>query len=224
MINVYYTKVFPFLEENTFLAQLEKMDERRKNKILRIREPMARSRSIAGDWLLHRLLFEKWGFTSEELLNLSLEYEEGGKPYLAGRKDISFNISHSGDYACCAIGEAPVGIDLQKKVPVRERLWERFFTAADNQKLQECSEKEREALFFRMWSIKESYMKLTGKGIRQGLDTFEIDWQRGEIREKGEDSPAAYFTEQDALAEYSFCLCVREEATEVQWKEIEITM
>lgn len=224
MINVYYAKVFPFLEENTFLAHLEKMDETRKNKILRIREPLARSRSLAGDWLLQRLLCERWGFTPKELLNLSMEYEEEGKPYLAGRKDICFNISHSGDYACCAMGEMPVGIDLQKKVPVREGLWKRFFTAADNRKLQECGEKEREALFFRMWSIKESYMKLTGKGIKQGLDSFEIDWQQGQIREKREDSPAAYFTEQDALPEYSFCLCVREEGAKVQWKEIEITM
>lgn len=223
MINVCYAKVFPFLEENTFLTHLDKMEEEWKNRILRIRDPQARSRSMTAYWLLQRMLCEKRDFFLEEPDAFLLSWGEGGKPCLVNRGDIQFNLSHSGDYACCAIGDLPIGVDIQKKMPVKGKLAERFFTAADNGKLQECSEEEREELFFRMWSIKESYVKLTGKGIGKGLASFEIDWRRGQIQEEKEDEPAAYFTEQTALTGYSFCVCTKEAGAKIQWEEIQIT-
>lgn len=50
MIKVYYSKVSPFLEEDTFFSQLAKIPADRKEKILRMKNKEARMRSLtAGD-------------------------------------------------------------------------------------------------------------------------------------------------------------------------------
>lgn len=223
MISVYYAKVFPFLEEDTFLYHLEKIEEERRKRIQRMKDQRSIYRSLSAGCLLHDALCESLGVSLGAGQAFKISYEEEGKPYLIGEPDIYFNLSHSGEYVSCAVADMPIGIDIQKKVTVRSRIAERFFTGADNQKLSACNEEEREELFFRMWSIKESYVKLTGKGMKQGIDSFEIDWHHHQILEEGKDSPSAYFKEQTCLPEYSFCVCCRKPEPEIVWKETVLT-
>ena len=223
MISVYYAKVFPFLEEDTFLYHLEKTEEERRKRIQRMKDQRSIYRSLSAGCLLHDALCERLGVSLESGQPFAIDYKKEGKPYLIGEPDINFNLSHSGDYVCCAVADVPVGVDIQKKVTVKSRIAERFFTGADNQKLSACGEEEREDLFFRMWSIKESFIKLTGKGMKQGMDSFEIDWFYGRILEEGKSDPLAYFKEQTCLTEYSFCVCSRKPEPEVVWKEMVLT-
>ncbi|MCM1089893.1 MAG: 4'-phosphopantetheinyl transferase superfamily protein [Butyrivibrio sp.] len=93
-------------------------------------------------------------------------YGEHGKPDFAGG-GLHFNLSHSGQYVCCALAEEEVGIDIQRMRPMKNmRVAERFFSQGENDLLQECgSEKERQELFYRIWVRKEAYAKLSGAGI-----------------------------------------------------------
>ncbi len=222
MITVYYGKVSPFLEEDAFCIQLKKVSKDRREKILRMTNEAARRRCLAAGTLLHHALCETLGFSYEDTAPFSVNYGEKGKPYLTEYAGIHFNLSHSGDYVCCAISDGPVGVDIQEKGKVRMALAERFFTPAERQMLSECGEEQRQDLFFRMWSIKESYLKLTGEGLSGGLSGFEILWQeKGIVRrqpgkEKGQAE--AYFEETDAVPGYSFCVCAGDELGEVCWK------
>lgn len=220
MIAVYYAKVFPPLEEDTFLLYLEKVEKGRREKLLRMKEQNSRNCSLAAGCLLHKVLCKWMGIEENNVPFFELSYGKEGKPYLPEKPEICFNLSHSGEYVCCAIGDVQVGVDLQKKTPVKERIAERFFTAADIQKLSMCREEERNDLFFRMWSIKESFIKLTGEGLTRGINSFEIDWQKGVILEEGKNEPSAYFKEQTILPSYSFCVCTREPQQNAAWKEI----
>ena len=232
MIQVYYTEVFPFLEENTFFSHLNKIEEERRKKILKNNNEKVRLRSLSAGCLLHDVLCRKLGISPENSQPFDIAYEEGGKPYLVKYPKLHFNLSHSGDYVCCAVGDVPVGVDIQKLVEIREGVAGRFFTDEDNERLAKCTEKEREKLFFRMWSIKESYIKLTGKGLSGGLDHFEIDWQRKGILERNvQDAKkekdfwesidvAAYFEEWDQLDQYCFCVCAERDLEKVVWEEV----
>lgn len=93
-------------------------------------------------------------------------YGEHGKPDFAGGK-FHFNLSHSGQYVCCALAEEEVGIDIQRMHPLKNmRVAERFFSQEENDLLRVCgSERERQELFYRIWVRKEAYAKLTGAGI-----------------------------------------------------------
>ena len=98
-----------------------------------------------------------------------------GKPLAKGKY---FNISHSHERVMCAIGDVPVGCDVQKIEDKSERalkIAKRFFTKEEFEKLMSVEEKEeRNAFFFLMWTLKESYIKCVGGGLGIPLDSFYV--------------------------------------------------
>lgn len=216
MVTVYYKKVFSYLEEEAFFLQIEKVSEDRRKKILRLKNEKVKLRSLAAGTLLQYALCEKTGLSYEAAKPFSVGCGENGKPYLTEYPEVHFNLSHSGDYVCCAVSDEPVGVDLQRKAAGQEGLAERFFTPAERRMLSGCGELERRELFFRMWSIKESYLKLTGEGLSGGLSSFEILWQEKAIA-RG-NKIAAHFEESDCLEGYSFCVCAEKNLGQVWWR------
>lgn len=63
-------------------------------------------------------------------------------------------------------------------------------------------------------------MKLTGKGLKQGMDSFEINWQKGIILEEDKNEPSAYFMECADMPAYSFCVQTKEPQKDAVWEEI----
>lgn len=217
MIKVYYAKVSPFLEEGTFLSHIYQMEEKRREQLNRIKSAEGKKLSFYAGSLLHDVLCMELGLLPETTNAFKILYEESGKPYLKDYPQLYFNLSHSGEYVCCALSDTPVGVDVQKMTDVREGIAERFFTHQENLMLNASCGSKKDELFFRMWSIKESYMKLTGKGMGQGLDSFEIDWETHRIIDT---DVTAYFTEQSNLSGYALCVCSWEETDRVEWKRI----
>ncbi|MCM1185714.1 MAG: 4'-phosphopantetheinyl transferase superfamily protein [Lachnoclostridium sp.] len=147
-------------------------------------------------------------------LSPSYIYGKRGKPYF---RDIPlfFNLSHSGDYVICVVSEHEVGVDIQKQKTVRERqISNRFFHEREREWLAGLSEKERTEAFFRLWTRKEAYGKMTGEGIADaaGRDFSELDvrWLKG-------TSWAEYSLPSGSLSEgslsegYKIACCVRDE-------------
>lgn len=217
MIKVYYAKMSPFLEEDIFLSRINQIEEKRRTGIARVQNPQAKRNSFFAGCLLHDALCKELGFLAENTASFRMMYEENGKPYLKDYPDLHFNLSHSGEYVCCALSDAPVGIDVQKLTDVKDGIARRFFTAQDNFMLAERRGHEQEKLFFRMWSIKESYVKLTGRGIGQGLSGFEIDWENCRIIDK---DAAAFFVEQSILPGYALCVCSWKKTEKIEWQSI----
>ncbi|MCD8150078.1 MAG: 4'-phosphopantetheinyl transferase superfamily protein [Clostridiales bacterium] len=97
--------------------------------------------------------------------------EEHDKPYIEELLDVHFSISHSGGYWACAVCDAEVGLDLQEVRTAREeKVARRFFHPAEIAWLEEHGFDE----FSRLWAYKESYVKYTGAGLRDGLDYFSV--------------------------------------------------
>lgn len=139
MITVYYTKVSPFLEEDAFFAHLEKAEEDRRKKILAMTDKKSRIHSLMAGSLLHDAVCERLGISAEKSGPFSVAFGHGGKPYLTKYPDIYYSLSHSGEYVCCALGDIPVGADIQKVTRCRSGIARRFFTKEDNRKLDACS-------------------------------------------------------------------------------------
>lgn len=220
MITVYYADWRPFLQEDIFYRQLDMVESARKEKILRISGKEEKMRSLAAGSILHYALCEELNLPLHTKEAFQVEYAEGGKPFLKEYTDTYFNLSHSGKYVCCGVGREPVGVDVQRQTEFKEKLALRFFTERDNRMLMECGHEEQKELFFRMWSIKESYIKLTGEGMRKGLASYEIDWSRGAVLEKEKEAPAAFFYEKRDVPEYSFSVCLRNPEQEICWREV----
>lgn len=89
--------------------------------------------------------------------------------------EVLFNLSHSGDYAVCAIGDVPVGVDVQCPEKNQGDLAAYFFTGAEQQWIAQAGDPDDEIRrFTRIWTRKESYLKLLGIGLNMELDSFEV--------------------------------------------------
>ena len=105
-------------------------------------------------------------------LDASLKKGPYGKPYLAGHLEIHFNISHSGGYGVCAISSMPCGVDIQEKRAVRsQRMIERTMNAQEQRQILEAEDSTKE--FIKLWTYKESCIKLSGEGLRQDMRTLK---------------------------------------------------
>lgn len=223
MVTVYYTEVLAHLQGDDFRFYLDKVEEERRKKILLMKNEESRLRSLTAGSLLYFALCNRMGDIGKSRDSFLIGYGKNGKPYLKESAKVHFNLSHSGTYVCCAVGDTPVGMDIQKITDVERRLAGRFFTEEDNKRLDACSSKEdRKKLFFQMWSIKESFIKLTGEGMAKGLNTFEIDWQRNQVLDKGKKGSIAYFMTCNKLEGYSACLCSWEPLENAVWKEAQV--
>lgn len=102
-----------------------------------------------------------------------------GKPYLPSHPDFHYNFSDSGDYLVLAVSpKHEIGVDLQKLTPVRAgviSMAERFFHPEDLALLRNAKDAEEQLkLFFRIWTIKEAYLKCTGEGLSGGLNRCPV--------------------------------------------------
>ena len=96
-------------------------------------------------------------------------YGENGKPYLE-TGDVFFSISHSGNYVLCCVSDNEIGCDIEKIKAYNPKVGKRFFTAKEAGLLEEAENKD--ILFYKLWTLKESILKKEGTGINGGLDTY----------------------------------------------------
>ncbi|MCD7837800.1 MAG: 4'-phosphopantetheinyl transferase superfamily protein [Clostridiales bacterium] len=137
------------------------------------RRPEDQKRSVAGRWLLNRLLVEHYPGVA---LPPRLNYGWQDKPLLADAPEMGLNLSHSGLWAVCALCAAPVGVDLQEERPLRRNLIRRF-APAEQALLEALPEAERQSAFYDLWCLKEAFCKCTGDGLRTPLNatTFTLN-------------------------------------------------
>lgn len=132
-----------------------------------------RKRSLCAGYLLNHALIEL-GVDLKEPARIAYE-EPNEKPYLQDYPGIHFNLSHSGDYAVCALNNQPVGIDIEECKGVKEKIAERFFTAEEYEDIHRIKDEwERTKRFYTYWVLKESFMKATGLGMQLPMNAFRI--------------------------------------------------
>ena len=105
---------------------------------------------------------------------LSRDKGEHGKPCFRIHPEVRFNISHSGDLVICAVSDFEIGIDIQEKSRMNtDRIAKKVMSPAEHKKYLTSS--ERQDFFYRVWVMKESYVKWTGDGITRELHSLPMD-------------------------------------------------
>lgn len=148
------------LENEEFLNQV---NEIRRKKIMRYHMPDDRKRSLAAGIIIKHILNENG------LSENSLSCSENGKPLADG---LFFNVSHSGNYVVGVVSDCEVGCDIEKVSNAPMKVAQHYFSPGESEYIN--SEPDKDRAFFTIWTLKESYMKMTGQGLRLALDSFEI--------------------------------------------------
>jgi 4'-phosphopantetheinyl transferase len=166
----------------------------RKNRLL----------SLSGELLARHLLFKTFGHSVTEM---EFSYAEKGKPYLPGRNDVHFNISHSGNMVAAAVAHTRIGIDIEHFRKINFQIAERFFTPAELFYIHTQEEPEKTRNFFEIWTIKESFLKAIGTGLTRSLSSFEVTNNAGKFLISGNGSEN-FGVNAYHLKDYQLAVCV----------------
>lgn len=126
-------------------------------------------RTLLGEVLVRQIIHHMYDLPIDQIV---FETESNGKPVVRHIPSFHFNLSHSGDWVVCAIDDVPVGIDIEEIKPIDLAIAKRFFSADEYEDLLSKPAERQEAYFFHLWSMKEAFIKLTGKGLSYGLSSF----------------------------------------------------
>ncbi len=98
-----------------------------------------------------------------------------GKPYLLNSK-LNFNISHSDSFLVCVISRQNIGVDIEKKRIINnvESIANRFFLKDEYNAIKKCSANSKIDLFFKFWTLKESFAKMLGTGILKEIKSISF--------------------------------------------------
>lgn len=129
-------------------------------------------RLCIGAALALDILLAPLGFSER---SLAVGRNEFGMP-LTGIDSLHISISHSGKYSACAISECPCGIDIESVLKTDDtsalRIAKRFFHKNEYARLENCGH-DPACEFCAVWTARESYMKLTGRGFSEPRHSFE---------------------------------------------------
>lgn len=106
---------------------------------------------------------------------------EHGKPSLAEFPEVKYNMSHANGIAVCLLSDKECGVDCEGVRPYRPNVVKRSFSESEKLLIENASETERDLLFFRLWTLKEAYVKAIGIGISYPLNTVEFSFSGNKI-------------------------------------------
>lgn len=189
-LKVYTADVSPLYDENTYSYYYEKSIPYRKKKADCFKPQKSKCLSIGAGILLKKALTDVgipknlWEFKTTE----------DGRTELADAAElmIDFNLSHSGNKVMCVISDMRVGCDVEE-IKENSGVARRFFTKTEAELAT-----DNPLMFTRIWTLKESFIKTTGEGLKRPLNSFRICFD--------EDLSKVTGVEGDGIAEgmYSF--------------------
>lgn len=201
------TEAFETVQENSWSEWMDLIDCERRERIGRLKQKKDRVQSI-GAGLLLRYSFLQQGGTKEQWEGITIQRGLSGKPGIVQYPEFCYSLSHSGKWVICGVHSKELGVDIQEMRPWNIRLAKRFFAAEEYERLIHLEEIQRRQSFYKMWTAKESYAKLTGDGIGNGISQYltAVDFDKITDTDKGMGAAIKIYE----LSDYMVCVCTRE--------------
>jgi len=166
----------PFAEYKTILTEAELA-----------KVPFFKFRQVRDSYILSqsaiRILLS--GYLSIPPGLVKLGRRRKGKPYSIDDPGLYFNMSNSGEFVVIAFSrDSEIGIDIEQIRPLHDldEMINRNFTRSEIKYINSRPE-ERINRFFRFWTIKESFLKAIGEGMRLRPDNLEFAIEKNCIRQ-----------------------------------------
>ena len=201
-----------------FYEKLPTVSAERRARVERVRNNITKAELLAAELVRDYALKEVFGIEHAEI-----EIGELGKPMLKGENEKFFNISHSGRIVACTVSDVECGLDIECFDHPHDMMnvAGRFFSTAEQSVIM-MSPNPIEA-FCRLWTIRESYVKMRGTGFSMGLKALKCGFRRGKafmfVNEIYQQD--AHFEEFKNIYRYRACICTKGEV-EHEVEKIEI--
>lgn len=93
-----------------------------------------------------------------------IEVEAQGRPRIAAPEALHLGLTHTRDYAACALSRSRVGLDLEELGRKGDLKGVEDYAFSPSEKAFAAGER-RELRFFAIWTLKEAYLKRLGLGV-----------------------------------------------------------
>ena len=202
----YYTNFSDFYAEEIINTRISEISEEKQERIKTVKRTETKASLLAGELLIRAALKNAHG-----LENVKIAVDEYGKPYLPEHPEIHFNLSHSGNIAVCTVSDVECGVDVENASRPHDLMGiaGRFFSTMEQSAVM-MSPNPTEA-FCRLWTIRESYVKMRGTGFSMGLKALRCDFHRGKASmiENNVPKTDAFFDEFKHIYGYRACICTK---------------
>ena len=182
IIHTWLAEVSALHEENIYQEYYEKVPDFRKEKADRARMQRDKALSV-GAWTL----FER----------MKKEYHL--------QDPVLYNLSHSGNYVLCTIAigndaQNQLGCDLEAIGKEHDAIAKKYFTP-----------EEQAEEFYRIWVLKESFMKATRMGMKLPIHAFSFAFDennRAYLKKQPEQFSKQYYFKEYELEELAYKIAV----------------
>ena len=127
------------------------------------------------------------------------KHEETGRPVLASGLHLS--VSHTSGAAAVALGDTPVGLDLERLRPVKPGLARRVLSDGEYAWFLENGARQED--FLTLWTLKESYYKYLGTGLPGFPNKTDFFPENGQWKLRGQ--PLRFWTQKNGLLFLTLC-------------------
>lgn len=197
LTKLYLLKIPDHIEQKLFDRLLKCVDAVKRERILNCRNQNTVKEMLLGDLTVRYLAAQSLSLKKEDVV---YRYNKDKKPYLSGYDSFKFNISHSGGFVAVAAGPHEVGCDIQEyKEDIRGI--ERIVFSDAEQKIIKTNED-----FFRIWALKESFLKAIGKGFMAQCKEYTVADNKGAVKVLYENREYQ-FCEYHEMNHYAIAVC-----------------
>lgn len=176
-IDVFYTEL-PHIEYRSFLSEKKCiLDEKEIARLDKFRFEKDKKSFLISHVLLRQVLAD---YVQQQPTEISFSENNYGKPFLSGvnGSEIEFNLSHTEKYVCCCVTNTfPIGIDVEMIKDMDDCLLiaSNYFSENEVCDLKSQDPKSQNRYFFKLWTLKEAFIKANGLGLSMPLDSFEFN-------------------------------------------------
>ena len=211
MVKLYVADISNLPDPLSVPEILQRLPLGRQQRIHSMKQEKSRKQSMGVGLLLQKVL------ALYHMQDSKVFIGEHGKPMVDG---LEFSLSHSGDLIICAVSDKPVGCDVEEIRKAPKGVAERYFSDSEQEYLDQFSGEEYDKAFFRIWTLKESYVKMTGEGMGVPMEEYEVivDDCARVIRDGGVQG--CYVSEVE-IPGYIISICAESSAhVEVMWEKL----
>ena len=165
MVKLYVADISSLPDPLSVPEVLQTLPLERQKRIQNMKQEKSRKQSMGVGLLLQKVL------ALYHMQDSKVYTGEHGKPIVEG---LEFSLAHSGNIVICAVSHAPIGCDVERLRKAPNGVAERYFSDSERGYLSHFSGEEYDRAFFRLWTMKESYVKMTGEGLSVPFEAYEV--------------------------------------------------
>ena len=182
MVRVFAKAIRDVPDRALYADLMPLLTPRKRERIGRLIREEDVVRTLTGERVIRDIIKLEIGIDGAAV---RLETNAYGKPFLVGYPGFHFNLSHSGLWVACAVGESPVGIDVERKGDAGHLTAADFFSEEERRDLSAKPAADQRSHFYHLWTLKESFVKCAGQGFFTDPVSFTIKIEDERIYMRG---------------------------------------